>query len=286
MTKIQIIRSGITLGLLVLWLSIPLNEVVAVDYLPTENDLPDYHLLWGQEISIGLDWYNSEELNGAAQIWYKNDSSNTLVSVIGLIIADAKGYSLFDPLPCDPANFFPEGYEELYKDVEKWWDLFVVLMPTQLTGVVDITSIISFTDGSMQFEVSTEYFPLYMILSADSDYLFWTFAFEISDIYWLNNSEEIVAYFEYLIDAFCYLTQTFNNCILMCANSVLDSFHSPEASATYTAKEEVISFTQTLGELYPIDNSVPGYSSVAIGGIISLFIVCSMQKMRKKVKIL
>ncbi|MHA1340409.1 MAG: hypothetical protein ACTSRZ_16875 [Promethearchaeota archaeon] len=247
----------------------------ATDYLPTENDLEGYNLLWSAEYSTENPWDETSNMTCGAQVWYKNDTEG-VVAVIGAVVLEASNHPLLQA-PSDEVKTILEN-AFLGIDTTNWWTIFVYFL-TQSPYVNDITDSIETTDSSI--EISAPY--LYMIVSLDANYIIWTIAFQITSLWWewvVNNTQMIQNQFDSFMVQFPSYFGGFLNYFGQNPGPSASSIPDPEASApALTSSEDVQDFTSELGTYYKA--GIPGYEPLLILAIAGVFIFLISRKIKK-----
>ncbi|MBD3352106.1 MAG: hypothetical protein GF364_11520 [Candidatus Lokiarchaeota archaeon] len=261
------------------------NIYAAIDeYMPDDEEVEDYTLLWETDYSSNLSNNNpmglSGDVNAGAQIWYKNDTTNEVTAVIGCVVVEMEDNPLLNDIPNtikQAAEQHPM-LEDLIGDVETWWDLIVAVL-TQEDNITDITDEIGSFEGSLEIIFGD---GDYIIWSVDQNVVVFTMGFSVSNE-WIqfvnNNKADIIANYNAwmngagaLIQVWVSIAQAFSTgpwASGLPTDSLISAAEVPSGSNTDSG--DVQTLTAELGELF--GTSIPGYLPFIILGITGVFVL-------------
>jgi hypothetical protein len=296
MSKMLKISTCVLFGLIIM--SLMTTPVVAAgvdDYMPSPDAVTGYDLLWNASLSIDdplNDTVNPIEV--ASQVWYKNDTGNNVIAVVGVMVIQYPGNPFSKTIP----SMMRTAMQAVFAfDGNTYWALFeAILLSIQVGFIIeDITAEIQTTESSISIAVGDDYF----VVSKDLDKIILTFAFDVSNSWmtWIEtNVAEIQPYFQSCANMIIGLLSTWNSMI-----DILESFDMPFGagdsvkyipspissaipSGSQTAEADVNTVTSGIGAQYSRQD-VPGYELPLvilsmIGGLTVLYLV-EKKKIRK-----
>ncbi|MBD3352107.1 MAG: hypothetical protein GF364_11525 [Candidatus Lokiarchaeota archaeon] len=261
------------------------------DYMPNEEDVEGYNLLWEADYSSNYTTINplgteeTAEVSAGAQVWYKNDTENQVTAVIGCVVVLIEDNPLLDNIPSWLklfANADPT-LGSIIGDAKTWWDLIVAVL-IESEEITDITESIETTEGSLELNFGA---GNYIIWSVDIDAIIFTIAFTVSNE-WISYVQEQASgvledYDTYMtalttwIGAWVSIASALSGGLWASASA---SPSAPEASSmpsgSDTDSEDVKTVTTAIGALY--EKGIPGYLPLVILGMTGVFVLYISKK--------
>jgi hypothetical protein len=244
-------------------------------WLPGDEDIEDYNLLWYHELDLEnfLD-PESENFTYYTQLWYQNNSEDLTTAFIGEAFVDF-GDDYMDQKVNPLIKTFLTDF-----DGETVWDLLVwVLEDAALDGIVDISDDLSGWDHAIELNVSDTLFRYIIIGTLDTKFGM-SFALEINQEYWFSLTEEdFGSIFGFIVESFMVIISTFT--FFGSPLGAQDSIQTTPkpAGPVYTERENMIEFNSMVGIIVNPDRGIPGYSIVALA-LASLMTVVYIKKKR------
>jgi len=273
MSKFKTLLCVSTIGILFLT-SISLATYAAVaDYMPKDEDIKGYELLYSNEFSFENPWKAGTNITVGSQIWYKNDTSG-VIAVIGAVVLEAADNPLLKEPPAATKQILKMVFPDI--DTSTWWSVMVYFL-TQSSEIKDITNEIKTTESSIEFNTGTSY----MILSLDTNYIIWTISFEISEVWWdwiKNNIDTIKSKFEIFVS----LVSSYLGGFLPYFSGSNSPNQVPISSVVsmYTSSSDVKSLTTEFGEFYK--KGISGFEPLLVLAIAGSFAFLVGRKIKKQ----
>jgi hypothetical protein len=269
MKKMLKYASAATFGLLILSILSSTVMAAATDYLPKEEDLVGYKLIYEGDETVADPFGTTTEVSIGVQLWYRNES-DTLKGVIGAIVIEIKDNPLMNKLSNLEKDVIAMSMPTLdMTGVETYWDFFVVLMvSTAPANFVDVTETIGTTESSLAIIGM----GAYMIISVDTDYLIVTFGFTLNASWIEESIPAIQAAMDGFLASLTVITGSFGPFLEGASVSLPTASEVP----SQTPDTEVNDFTTEMGSFY--ESGIPGYSGLIILGLVGAFVIYFAKK--------
>lgn len=259
------------LGMLFLSIFSSAAMAAPADYLPEDENLEGYDLVWEALFENENPLYeDGENLTVGAQIWAQNDTNDNVLAIVGSVVVQVGENPLLQEIPSDARTFLENlpATSAYMDDVTTWWDLFVEFMTDTSEHITDVTGQIGTTTGSLAFNNSAEG---YMIMSVDPGVVIWTFAFTISEQWFQmiqQGSNDLEGIFQGMLNAFQALVSALTSIINALSQTPwtsqlgLESSAAEQPTGDETDESDVQAVTSGIGSVY--SKGIPGYTPLIL----------------------
>jgi hypothetical protein len=248
MKKTNKMICGILIATMILFAGISNAQAAEVPkWVPKDTDVKDYNLFWSDTFTFKSLNFEGEEKNETyhSQLWYKNNSDNKVVALIGIGMVELAEDYLSEKLSDSFKNSILVPAK--YKECETKWDLIATAMGGETEDVEGFDRAIMFGSGGNYILFGTV--GKIMVLSVGLDTENWLSGFEfIALVLYAAILAVIIA---------VTLALFFVDLIFGTAAAV------PTAEETSTSKEDVVDFNSQIGKSLKMAQ-IDGYSFMIV----------------------
>ena len=257
------------------------------DYVPTDEDIDDYDVLWQNSTSIE-NYFDPDAANITtyASIWYQNVTENEdgeeLTALLSLQIMDFDSTPWNEPIDDTIASYIQMVHPDF--EGETTWDLMVYFLNQSSQGIEDVSEDFGWTNAVL-LNFTGAYFEHLIIGTLDTKFIV-TYAltletewFALAEEHLYDNYNAIATAFSSMISAFMALGGEGTQTSTMQEEST--ETVEPTSGTQVTDIEDLKSFTQTVGshvEAQLEDFVISGYPLLIFGVLSALSIVRVLTK--------